>query len=235
MSFYQNFADGFHIKEKNINIKRILEIQNKFEDIRNNKALSFIKSRTKLLEIGSGRGNFAKQCMKKKIDYFGIEPEKTLFKDLKAQGFKIKNLRVPPLPYNSIFFDYITHFHVIEHLINGQEVYHFFAEANRVLKKNGKMIFRCPNAKTWGFDFWDIDYTHSFFTSPRRIEQILYDTGFTIDYFEEFSFLKPYHFGGLAKILAKIKILDAIYPKISFFLGKLFKKNTELLYICLKR
>lgn len=234
MSFYQNFADGLHIKEEKIDLQRLLEIQEKFERIRNEKALSFIKRGKKVLEIGSGRGSFAKLCQKKNVSYFGIEPEKTLFLKLRKLGFNVKNLKAPPLPYKDSFFDYVVHFHVVEHLEDANIVYKFFSEINRILKKDGKMIFRCPNALTWGFKFWDMDYTHSFFTTPRRIEQALYDSGFETIYFEEFSFFKPYHFGKLAWFLSKIRFLDNFYPKITAILGKIFKKNTELFYVCKK-
>jgi len=235
MTFYQNFADGAHIKDDKVDIERLLEIQNRFERIRNERALSYIKAKKKLLEIGSGRGSFAKLCKKKKIEYFGVEPQVYLCKKLKKEGFKVINKKVPPIPFKGKYFDYVVHFHVIEHLKGGEEVYNFFSEIRRVLNKGGRMIFRCPNAKTWGFSFWDVDYTHSFITSPKRLEQVLYDAGFDVIIFDEFSFLKPFRFGGLSSYLAKIKFIDSIYPVFTYTLGKIFKKNTELFYVCEKK
>lgn len=160
MTFYQNFADGIHIKEEKIDIKRLYEIQDKFENIRYTKTLFFVKPGKNLLEIGAGRGGFARLCKDKQINYFGIEPEYTLFKKLKEEGFSVENSKVPPISHKTGFFDYVTHFHVIEHLKDGEEVYKFFVE---------------------------------------------------------------------------IKVLDNIYPRISYLLGKVWKKNTELFYICEKK
>jgi len=83
MSFYQNFADGFHIKDDKVAIKRLLAIQDRFERIRNEKAFSYIKRGSRLLEIGSGRGGFARECVKNKIEYYGVEPVVSLYKNEK--------------------------------------------------------------------------------------------------------------------------------------------------------
>jgi len=237
MSFYKNFADGKHIQEKGIKKEEVLAVQNEFEKCRNRLVLSFVpKGDTRLLEIGSGKGSFAEECLKQgDIKYFGIEPEETLASQLISKGYNIEQVFVPPIPFENNSFDVITHSHVIEHLDNAHHAYKFMTESKRVLKNNGLLIFRCPNALTWGMGFWDVDYTHSFVTTPTRIKQLLYDCDFKIVYFEELSFFKPRHFGKFKYIVPRnIKFLNKLYPKISKFLGKFIKKDTELIFVCKK-
>jgi len=238
MSYYKNFADGMHIKEKNIVYNEILAVQNEFEKIRDELVLSFVPQgqNIKLLEIGSGKGTFARACEKRGgIQYFGIEPQKKLCDQLGAKGYYVKQIFVPPIPFEKEIFDAVVHSHVLEHMDNPRQAYEFISDCAKVLKKGGVLIFRCPNALTWGMDFWDIDYTHCFVTSPTRIKQLLYDCDFKINYFEELSFFKPRHFGKLKYLIPRrINFLNKLYPKISKFLGRFFKKDTELFFVCQK-
>jgi SAM-dependent methyltransferase len=237
MSYYKNFADGEHLREKNIPYQELQTIQEEFEKSRNKLVFSFIpkKKNLKLLEIGSGQGNFAQECERRKIQYFGIEPEKNLARKLKEKGLIVKETSVPPIPFENESFDIVSHFHVLEHMENSRQAYYFISECRRVLKKEGFLIFRCPNLLNWGVDFWDVDYTHNFPTSPTRIKQLLYDCNFKIIHFQEISFFKPRHFGKWRYLAPrKIKFLNKLYPKISKFLGKFIKKDTELLFVCQK-
>lgn len=238
MSYYKNFSDGFHIKEKGVDYKKILALQDEFEKERNGLVLKFIpqKENIKILEIGSGHGSFAKECKKRSnIQYFGIEPEEKLYHQLKEQGFEIKQCFVPPIPFDKESFDVVAHFHVLEHLENSQKAFEFISDCARVIKKDGILIFRCPNALKWGLDFWDVDYTHSFFTSPTRIKQLIYDCDLELIHFEEISLFKPRHVGKFKYIIpTKINFLNKLYPKIAKALGKIIKKDTELLFVCKK-
>jgi hypothetical protein len=52
------------------------------------------------------------------------------------------------------------------------------SEARRVLKPGGILFVVVPDyLKERGF-FWDIDYTHNFVTTERRVRQLLHDHGF---------------------------------------------------------
>jgi hypothetical protein len=54
------------------------------------------------------------------------------------------------------------------------------AEALRVIRPGGIFFIVVPDyLKERGF-FWDIDYTHNFITTERRVRQLLYDGGFEI-------------------------------------------------------
>ena len=237
MSYYKNFAEGIHTKEKNISQEEILNVQKEFENRRNELVLSFIPSqKTKLLEIGSGRGYFAAECQKRgDIEYFGIEPEETLYNSLKERGYNVDQRFVPPLSFDQGFFDVVCHFHVLEHMENPRQAFQFIQECSRVLKNNGLLIFRCPNALSWGMDFWDVDYTRSFPTTPTRVKQLLFDCELEVTYFKEISFFKPRHFGAFRWFFPrKIFFLNRLYPKISAFLGKFAKKDTELIFVCQK-
>ena len=56
----------------------------------------------------------------------------------------------------------------------------FVAEGWRVLRPRGVFFIVVPDyLKERGF-FWDIDYTHNFITTERRVRQLLHDGGFEI-------------------------------------------------------
>ena len=51
-----------------------------------------------------------------------------------------------------------------------------------MLRPGGVLFVVVPDyLKERGF-FWDIDYTHNFVTTERRVRQLLYDGGFEIDH-----------------------------------------------------
>jgi hypothetical protein len=54
-----------------------------------------------------------------------------------------------------------------------------------------------PDYMKEGAFFWDIDYTHNFITTERRVRQLLYDGGFDVTHVE----LRIGMAGGLARDL----------------------------------
>ena len=70
---------------------------------------------------------------------------------------------------------------VLEHMSGIDAAREFTAEALRVLQPGGIFFVVVPDyLKERGF-FWDIDYTHNFVTTERRVRQLFYDGGFEID------------------------------------------------------
>ena len=56
----------------------------------------------------------------------------------------------------------------------------FVAEARRMLRPKGVLFVVVPDYLKEREFFWDIDYTHNFVTTERRVRQLLYDGGFDI-------------------------------------------------------
>ena len=56
----------------------------------------------------------------------------------------------------------------------------FVAEARRILRPKGVLFVVVPDYLKERQFFWDIDYTHNFITTERRVRQLLYDGGFDI-------------------------------------------------------
>jgi hypothetical protein len=54
------------------------------------------------------------------------------------------------------------------------------SEARRVLRPGGTLFVVVPDYLKERTFFWDVDYTHNFVTTERRVRQLLYDGGFDI-------------------------------------------------------
>ena len=57
---------------------------------------------------------------------------------------------------------------------------HWVGEAHRVLRPEGMLVVVVPDYLKERTFFWDVDYTHNFVTTERRVRQLLYDSGFTV-------------------------------------------------------
>lgn len=234
---YDNFLSYFNLTEyyKGIDLDSLRAMQDEFEIRRFKKMFSFFPvdhDRIKTLEIGAGHGKFATFLIDKGIDYYGIEPNHPLACALLKRNIRVKECSVPPIPYPPDTFDVIVHSHVLEHIESSKLAYEFMQSCAETLKKGGRLIFRCPNILTWGMYFWDVDYTHCFPTSPVRVKQLIYDAGLELQHFEEISYFKPLKYGFYRYILPSRGPFYKLYPALALALGKIFKNNTELLFVC---
>ena len=57
----------------------------------------------------------------------------------------------------------------------------FVAEALRALRPNGVCFIVVPDYLKERTFYWDVDYTHNFVTTERRVRQLLYDGGFEVE------------------------------------------------------
>ncbi len=69
---------------------------------------------------------------------------------------------------------------VLEHMSGIDAAREFVAEARRILRSKGVLFVVVPDYLKERQFFWDIDYTHNFITTERRVRQLLYDGGFDI-------------------------------------------------------
>jgi hypothetical protein len=107
----------------------------------------------RMLEIGPGQGTLAALAVEAGWHYAAVEPSAILADQLRARGLTVIEAFAPPLT----------------------------AEARRALTPGGVFFVVVPDyLKERGF-FWDIDYTHNFPTTERRVRQLLYDGGFEIE------------------------------------------------------
>jgi SAM-dependent methyltransferase len=133
-----------------------------------------------MLEIGPGQGSLARAAVANGWKYRGIEASPVLTETLRGQGFDIAQAFTPPIPASDLSADVVYADQVLEHMSGIDAARAFVAEARRILRPNGIFFVVVPDyLKERGF-FWDIDYTHNFITTERRVRQLLYDGGFEV-------------------------------------------------------
>ncbi len=134
----------------------------------------------RLLEIGPGQGTLAALAVQAKWQYSAIEPSAILAEQLRQQGLEVIQAWAPPIAAPDASCDVIYADQVLEHMSGIDAARALTAEALRVLRPGGVFFVVVPDyLKERGF-FWDIDYTHNFVTTERRVRQLLYDGGFDI-------------------------------------------------------
>lgn len=165
--------------EQNIT-KLGLRRKEKIELWKLNQLLKFTDSKIKLLELGPGIGIFAELCKKNNIEYSAIEPNTKLREDLLKKGFPVKKAEVPPIPYSDSCINVIYIDQLLEHMPGHKEASKLLEESYRVLAPSGLLCIVVPDYLAEKATFFDIDYTHNFVTTKRRVSQIFYDHGFQI-------------------------------------------------------
>ena len=111
----------------------------------------------KILEIGSGRGDFINEFSRAGMDCFATDvSDSAKFYLDKNVKFSLNNILNEKLPYQDNCFDVIYSKSLIEHF---QDPEIFFQEAYRVLKKDGLLITYTPDWETQYLNFYD-DATH---------------------------------------------------------------------------
>ncbi|MDY8135328.1 class I SAM-dependent methyltransferase [Aquimarina sp. 2201CG5-10] len=115
----------------------------------------------KILDIGSGTGDFLAVAKKKKWEINGVEPNLTARKLAEQKGVYLQS---NSLGYEPQSFDVITMWHVLEHVPDIQVQ---IEELKRLLKPNGYLIIAVPNFKSY-----DAAYYKSFWAAydvPRHL------------------------------------------------------------------
>ena len=134
-----------------------------------------------MLEIGPGQGTLAALAIQAGWEYSAIEPSPLLADRLRGEGLDVVQAWTPPVPAPDASCEVFYADQVLEHMSGIDAARAFVAEALRVLRPGGVVFIVVPDyLKERGF-FWDIDYTHNFPTTERRVRQLLYDGGFEIE------------------------------------------------------
>lgn len=134
-----------------------------------------------LLELGPGEGDFSEVARAAGWRYRAIEASPVLAAALRARGVSVKEAWVPPIGEPDSSADVVYADQMLEHMPTADAARALAAEAFRVLRPGGVFSVTVPDYLKERAFFWDVDYTHNFVTTPRRVSQLLYDAGFSIE------------------------------------------------------
>ena len=134
-----------------------------------------------MLEIGPGHGTLALGAVEAGWRYRAIEASPILIEELRRKGLEVIEGWAPPMRAAGESCDVVYADQVLEHMTGIEAAREFVAEAKRVLRPNGVFFVVVPDYLKERAFFWDVDYTHNFVTTERRIRQLLYDGGFEIE------------------------------------------------------
>ena len=115
-----------------------------------------LKDKSKILEIGCGRGEFLNEFINQGLDGFGADISnyaKSFCPNASITTIDLENER---LPYRDNEFDVIYSKSFFEHVYYPERI---FAESYRVLKPGGKIITMVPEYTYISDTFYD-DYSH---------------------------------------------------------------------------
>ncbi|MGY4884240.1 MAG: class I SAM-dependent methyltransferase [Nanobdellota archaeon] len=138
---------------------------------------------SKLLDIGSGSGQFLYEMKKLGLEVYGIEPGDFDEQGSKKYKLNIKKSDLIKTNYPNEFFDIITMNHVLEHTNNPHEI---IIKIKRILKKNGIFILSVPNSnclayKLFGKNWHQLDVPrHLINYSNKNLRFILEKHGFKV-------------------------------------------------------
>lgn len=106
------------------------------------KTLGLLNQNQKILEIGSGKGNFVKKLMEENFNILGIELNKMEAEKCRKEHLNVRQVLIEELDPAVESFDVICSFQVFEHIPNLDSI---LKQSVRLLTPQGKLIFSVPN------------------------------------------------------------------------------------------
>jgi SAM-dependent methyltransferase len=173
MAFYRTFSEK---KLTGAGAAR----RGKIEQARFGMVAKLIKPPADFLEVGPGQGAIADLAMEAGYRYKAVEPSAILVEQLRARGVQVTEAFTPPIPAPDASMDIVYADQVVEHMSGIDAARAWVAEALRILRPGGVLFVVVPDYLKEREFFWDIDYTHNFITTERRMRQLLYDGGFDV-------------------------------------------------------
>ena len=134
-----------------------------------------------LLEVGPGHGSLARAAIDAGWRYRAIEASEILARELREQGLEVTLAWVPPIAAPDASCDVLYADQILEHMSGIDAAREFVSEAHRALRPGGVLFIVVPDYLKERTFFWDVDYTHNFVTTERRVRQLLYDGGFEVE------------------------------------------------------
>ena len=136
----------------------------------------------KLLEVGCGRGEFAKGFMEYGLEVHAVDQSDYVTKLEPKIKFKPCDLENSALPYEDNSFDYIYSKSVIEHFYYPERI---MKEIFRILKPGGQVITMTPSWEENMLVFFE-DFTHRTPFTPVSLRDLKIITGFKEVHVEKF-------------------------------------------------
>lgn len=137
-----------------------------------------------MAEIGPGHGTLGELAVEAGWHYTAIEASPILVDVLRQKGLTVVESWTPPFPLADQSTDVLYADQVLEHMNGIEQARHFTAEALRVLRPGGVLFVVVPDYLKERTFFWDVDYTHNFVTTERRVKQLFNDGGFQLQHVE---------------------------------------------------
>ena len=101
--------------------------------------------------------------------------------ELRKRGLAVTEAWAPPIPAAAGSCHVLYADQVLEHMSGIDAARALVAEAMRVLRPGGVSVVVVPDYLKEGAFFWDVDYTHNFVTTERRVRQLLLDGGLHVE------------------------------------------------------
>jgi 2-polyprenyl-3-methyl-5-hydroxy-6-metoxy-1,4-benzoquinol methylase len=166
----KTFTDKIYQRVRKFTLQKKLNLVNSFQ-----------YSEKKILDVGSGTGDFLNTCNNAGWNVFGIEPSSEARKIASEKGIEvldeIKNLKEKN-------FDVITLWHVLEHVEN---LFEYISLLKEKLKPNGTLIIAVPNYKSFDAsyykEFWaayDVP-RHLWHFSQQSIKKLFSDISMEVE------------------------------------------------------
>lgn len=133
-----------------------------------------------MVEVGPGHGSLAEQAIEAGWRYTAIEASPILLEVLRKKGLRVIESWAPPIPVADTSADVVYADQALEHMSGIDAARLFTAEALRALRPGGVFFVVVPDYLKERTFFWDVDYTHNFVTTERRVKQLFNDGGFDI-------------------------------------------------------
>jgi SAM-dependent methyltransferase len=140
----------------------------------------YAPARGEMFEIGPGHGTLAEQAVDAGWRYTAIEASPILVEVLRGKGLRVIESWTPPIPIPDASADVVYADQVLEHMSGIDAARLFTSEAHRALRPGGVFFVVVPDYLKERTFFWDVDYTHNFVTTERRVRQLFNDNGFDI-------------------------------------------------------
>jgi len=141
------------------------------------------KNTLKTLELGPGKGHFARAVLSLGWEYKAIDGSPAVLEILGKENIDVIQAFVPPLPQETgDGYDLVLMEHFIEHLDSPASARNLVTDIHQRLSQGGLIFIVSPDFLAHRSNFWDCDYTHSFVTTIQRLRQLLLDCEFDVCY-----------------------------------------------------